>query len=324
MRDGRRVTTVDVQRALTRVAAAVIVRDNGDVLLAQRPPGKAYQGYWEFPGGKLEAGETPRQALGRELREELGLTVIRAAPWFVQRYDYPHADVELHFFRVFAWRGEPVGHDGQAFAWQTPGVLTVSPLLPANTRVLSALTLPAVYGITCAGDCGEPAFLARARVAFAQGLRLAVVREKSWPMARLEPFANAMLRLASAHKAQLLLNGDEASARALGFDGVHWTAASLAKAQSRPHDLLVAASCHTREEIAHAGHLGLDFAMLGPLRTTPTHPDSLPLGFAAFAKMVESTQLPIFALGGLTHDDLATAIDYGAQGVAMRRAAWPD
>ena len=91
------------------------------MLLAQRPAGKAYAGYWEFPGGKLEPGETPRAALDRELAEELGLAVRRAAPWLVQHFRYPHAHVELHFFRVFEWDGEPVGHDGQAFAWQTPG-----------------------------------------------------------------------------------------------------------------------------------------------------------------------------------------------------------
>jgi 8-oxo-dGTP diphosphatase len=310
-------------RPLTRVAAAVIVRGDGDVLLAQRPAGKAYAGFWEFPGGKLEAGETPRHALDRELREELGLDVTHAAPWFVQRHDYPHADVELHFFRVFAWRGEPVGHDGQAFAWQAPGAIGVAPLLPANTRVLAALTLPSVYGVTCADDLGEREFLARAGRAFERGLRLAVVREKTWPAERLEPFAAALLALASAHRATLLLNGDDAVARRLGFAGVHWTAQRLAAAMSRPEGMLAAASCHTRDDIAKAGDLALDFAMLGPVRATPTHPQATPLGFGGFAATVEGAQLPVFALGGLDVGDLDVAIDHGAHGVALRRAAWP-
>jgi 8-oxo-dGTP diphosphatase len=311
------------ERPLTRVAAAVIVRGDGDVLLAQRPVGKAYAGYWEFPGGKLEAGETPRHALDRELREELGLDVTRAAPWFVQRYDYPHADVELHFFRVLAWRGEPVGHDGQAFAWQAPGAIGVAPLLPANTRVLAALTLPTVYGVTCADDLGEREFLLRAERAFGRGLRLAVVREKTWPAERLQPFAAAMLALASTHRATLLLNGDADIARSLGFAGVHWTAQRLAAATSRPEGMLAAASCHTREDIARAGDVALDFAMLGPVRATPTHPQATPLGFEGFAATVEGAQLPVFALGGLGIDDLDVAIDHGAHGVALRRAAWP-
>jgi len=125
--------------AVVRVAAAVILRADGAVLLAQRPPGKPYAGYWEFPGGKLEPGETPAHALARELVEELGIGVVRAAPWLVQEFVYPHAHVELNFFRVFAFEGEPVSHDGQAFAWQDPRAIDVAPLLPANTRVLAAL-----------------------------------------------------------------------------------------------------------------------------------------------------------------------------------------
>ena len=108
---------------VVRVAAAVLLRADGAVLLAQRPAGKAYAGYWEFPGGKFEPGETPRQALDRELREELGIVVRRASPWFIQEFVYPHAHVELNFFRVHAWNGELVGHDGQAFEWQAPGKL---------------------------------------------------------------------------------------------------------------------------------------------------------------------------------------------------------
>jgi 8-oxo-dGTP diphosphatase len=309
--------------SIVRVAAAVIVRPDGQVLLAERPPGKPYAGYWEFPGGKLEPGETPRHALDRELHEELGLDVRRAAPWLTQEFVYPHAHVELNFFRVFAWEGEPHGRDGQAFAWQTPGHFTVAPLLPANTRVLSALSLPPVYGITCAGDMGEDAFLARARAAFARGLRLVQIREKDWPAARRDAFAARLASLAAPFAATLLLNGDAATARALGLHGVHWTAAQLREASDRPRDLLVGASCHDREELDKAAALGLDLAVLGPVRATPTHPAAVPLGFARFADVVNGARLPVYALGGLRRDDLDEAIDHGAHGVALRRNAWP-
>lgn len=307
----------------TRVAAAVIIRGDGEVLLAQRPPGKAYAGYWEFPGGKLEPGETPRAALDRELHEELGLTVRRAAPWLVQRFAYPHAHVELHFFRVFAWDGEPVGHDGQAFAWQVPGRFDVSPLLPANTRVLRALALPPVYAITMASTIGEAAMLERARGAFAAGLRLVQVREKGWPRERQRELAVALKDLARPQGAAVLLNGDEDDARAWGLDGVHWTSARLAAASSRPGDLVCAASCHSPAELARAGALALDFAVLGPVRPTPTHPDVPAMGFDGFARAVEGTTLPVYALGGLSAGDLPAAIDAGAHGIAAIRAAWP-
>lgn len=304
------------------VAAAVITRPDGQVLLAQRPPGKAFAGYWEFPGGKLEPGETARQALARELAEELGIRVRRAAPWLVQRFVYPHAHVELHFFRVYEWDGEPVGHDGQAFAWQEPGAFDVAPLLPANTLVLRALLLPQICGITMAAEFGEAGFLVRARTALEGGLKLIQFREKEWPQARQRALCIELGILARTHGARVLLNGSEDNARAWGCAGVHWTAAALAAANARPENLLCSASCHTREEIAKAGALGLDFALLGPVAPTPTHPDAIALGWDGFAATAESAALPVFALGGLLKSDLGAAIAHGAHGVALRRAAW--
>jgi len=313
-----------VSEGIVRVAAAVILRPDGQVLLAQRPPGKAYAGYWEFPGGKLEPGETPRHALDRELAEELGLGVRRAAPWLVQRYQYPHAHVELHFFRVFAWDGEPVGHDGQAFAWQRPGKFDVAPLLPANTLVLRALMLPAVYGITMASDLGEKAFLARAKLAFDGGLQLVQLREKGWPEARQRALAEALVALARPSGAKLLLNGDAQSARAWGCAGVHWTSDALAGATARPDGMLCAASCHTRADIEHAGRLQLDFAVLGPVMPTPSHRGAPTLGWEGFAAIAAEAPLPVFALGGLALGDLDVAVSHGAHGIAVRGAAWPE
>ena len=175
------------------MAVAVLQRTDGRVLLAQRLPGTPYPGYWEFPGGKLEAGESASIALARELDEELGIRIVRAAPWLVQRYAYPHADVELNFFRIFAWRGEPRGRMGQAIAWQAPGAFDVAPLLPANAVILRALELPPIYGISMAEDLGEDVFLRRAQVAIADGLQLIQLREKSWPVERLQRLADRLL-----------------------------------------------------------------------------------------------------------------------------------
>jgi 8-oxo-dGTP diphosphatase len=308
--------------SIVRVAAAVIER-GGEVLLAQRPTGKACAGYWEFPGGKLERGETPRDALDRELHEELGLRVRDAAPWLTQRFVYPHAHVELHFFRVRAFDGEPVGHDGQAFAWQDPHAIRVAPLLPANTRVLAALTLPRIYGITCAADIGEDTFLQRMERALARGLRLVQLREKAWDAPRRRAFGARVVALATRFGARVLVNGDEDEARALAAAGVHWTARQLARASARPRELLVAASCHTHADVMRATELDLDFAVLGPVLATPTHPDALPLGFDGFASAVAGTGVPVFALGGLCAGDLDAAMAQGAHGVAMRRYAWP-
>jgi len=308
--------------SLVAVAAAVLLGPDGRVLLAQRLPGTPYAGFWEFPGGKVESGETAREALARELREELGIEVVRAAPWLVQRYLYPHAHVELNFFRVFAWRGEPHGCDGQAIAWQGPGAFDVAPLLPANAAILRALDLPLVYGISMADELGEERLLERARRAFAAGLRLVQLREKSWPIGRVRRFAERLLPLARAAGARVLLNGEAATARELGCEGVHWPSAILLAARERPVDMLCAASCHDESELARAAALGLDFAVLGPVAPTPSHPGATPLGWPRVADLLRATSLPVYALGGLRHSDLDTAMDFGAHGIALRRAAW--
>jgi 8-oxo-dGTP diphosphatase len=131
-------------RPITEVAVGVLMRADGHYLLAQRPDGKPYAGYWEFPGGKLEAGESVEAALARELREELGIDIDMAActRWHTLEHDYPHAYVRLHFCKVTAWRGEPHGCEGQALAWQTLPA-TVAPLLPATLPVLEWLAMAA-------------------------------------------------------------------------------------------------------------------------------------------------------------------------------------
>ncbi|HEY4136944.1 MAG TPA: Nudix family hydrolase [Casimicrobiaceae bacterium] len=309
---------------MIRVAAAVIIGADGQFLLAQRPPGKPYAGYWEFPGGKLEPGETAAAALVRELKEELGMSVTRAAPWLVQEFVYPHAHVELNFFRVIEWRGDPIGHDGQAFAWQRPGAVDVAPLLPANQRVMAALELPSIYGVTLAGEVGEEAFLERAEHALACGLRLIQLREKSWSAARRDALAAQLLPLASRHGARVLLNGSVEDAREGGYAGVHWTSAALSAATSRPRDLLIGASCHSRDDLAKAISLDVDFAVVGPVKPTPTHAAMRPLEWDGFATCVDRTRVPVYAIGGLTMNDLPSAIAHGAQGIALRRFAWPD
>ena len=309
---------------IVRVAVAVLQRTDGRVLLAQRLPDTPYPGYWEFPGGKLEAGESAPAALARELDEELGIQIIHAAPWLVQRYTYPHAEVELNFFRVFAWRGEPRGRMGQAIAWQAPGAFDVAPLLPANATILRALELPPIYGISMAEDLGEEAFLRRARTSIAEGLQLIQLREKSWPVERLQRLADRLLPIAQGAGARVLLNGDAALALRLGCTGVHWTAAALQRATVRPEGMLCAASCHDSAELARAAKLGLDFAVLGTVAPTPSHPDAEPLGWARVEELLRATPLPVYALGGLSRDDLDTAIAHGAHGIALRRAAWND
>ena len=143
----------------------MLTQPDGRVLLAQRPPGKVYAGYWEFPGGKVEPGESLEAALARELHEELGIVVSHSCRWITRVFEYPHATVRLNFFRVFDWQGEPHPHEGQVFSWQQPDAVEVTPLLPANFPILKALSLPPLLGISHAESLGVDTFLARLDVA---------------------------------------------------------------------------------------------------------------------------------------------------------------
>lgn len=309
---------------VVEVAAAVLQKPDGAFLLAQRPADKIWSGYWEFPGGKMEPGETPRDALIRELREELGIKVGTCYPWLVRVFTYPHATVRLHFFRVTAWQGEPHPHEGQQFSWQHPGACDVSPLLPANAPILRALELPTRYAISNVAELGGGEFLRRLEVALVHGLRLVQLREKDLPREPLLQLAQRAVVLAHAHGARILLNADVALAHEAGADGVHLTARQLAEMQQRPPLDWCAASCHSVAELRRAEVLGCDFAVLGPVLPTASHPEAATLGWERFAAMTAGCSIPVYALGGMRPHDLEPAWRCGAHGVAMLRQAWLD
>lgn len=307
--------------ARVEVAAAVIFHDDGKFLLAERPAGKVYAGYWEFPGGKIEPGETADHALKRELHEELGIDVERAYPWITRDYDYPHAAVRLRFFRVTRWRGELHGRENQRFSWQSTRNLTVAPLLPANAPILRALDLPAVYGISSAAELGADEFLRRLERALQNGLRLLQIREKQMPLDQCLALARWTVGLAHDHGARVLVNGSIEIAREAGADGVHLTAAQLMQAAARPAFDLVGASCHDAAELARAAAIGADFTVLGSVLPTPSHRGVPGIGWERFAALLADYPLPVYALGGMRPENMETAWQAGAHGIGMLRGA---
>lgn len=312
------------QRPRIEVAAAVLQRPDGSFLLAQRPERKVYAGYWEFPGGKVERGESALAALSRELHEELGIFVTRAYPWLTRDYDYEHAAVRLRFFRVTGWTGELHGRESQACEWQYIDRMSVAPLLPANGPILRALALPVLYGVSNASEVGIDAFSERLEAALKRGLRLVQLREKGLSDAHLAALAYRAIELAHAHDAKVLLNAEPDLAGRLGADGVHLTAARLMASPVRPACELVGASCHDEHELAHAAGLGLDFAVLGPVQDTASHPGIPTLGWRRFSALVENYPLPVYAIGGLGARDLDSAWQAGAHGIAAIRGAWTE
>lgn len=302
-----------------RVVAAILVRADGHFLLACRPPGKPYPGYWEFPGGKIEANESGRDALARELHEELGITVIHATPWLTREFHYPHAAVNIQFYRVTQWLNEPTAREKQQLTWQSIKNITVSPLLPANQPILRALALPSVYVISNASETGEVQSLEMIDSALRSGVKLLQVREKNMPSARLADFAMKILEKAHHYQASVLINENIAMAQTLGADGVHLTSAQLLKAAARPAVNWCGASCHNEEELYQAASLGVDFVTLSPLYPTRSHPAMPTLGWQRFSTLIRDYPLPVYALGGMSMIDLDSAQEQGAQGVAFMR-----
>lgn len=306
---------------MVEVAAAVILRADGSFLIARRPPGKVYAGYWEFPGGKIEPGEPAAGALARELHEELGIDVVRAYPWVTRVHAYTHATVRLNFFRVLEWSGVPHPREAQTILWQQPGAPVAQPMLPANAPVLASLALPHEYAITTAETLGAQAMLGRLAQGLGRGLRLIQVRDKTMGTAERAEFARAAVRLAHRAGARVLVNSDERLARSVGADGVHLAAHELMALSERPSGL-VAASCHDAEQLARAMQLELDFALLGPVKPTASHPAASSMGWQRFAELVLGATIPVYAIGGMSAADLEDAWRAGAHGVAMIRGAW--
>ena len=315
-------TTQPRTEPVVPVVAAVIVGPDGHILMAQRPRGKVYEGYWEFPGGKIEPSETAQAALARELYEELGITVESAYPWITRYYTYEHASVALHFFRVVRFRGELHAREAQAFRWQNLNAIDVEPILPANGPILAALRLPPVYAITNAHEMGEARFMHALQRRLQGDLRLLQVREPQMPSASLQRFASAVVEMAHAHDARVLVNADPALAARCAADGVHLKSTQLGSLRERPRFDLVGASCHDGRELRLAADVGADLVVLGPVAPTLTHPGSATMGWRAFEQLVHGFELPVYALGGMRMPDLEAAWTRAAHGIGMQRGAW--
>lgn len=306
------------------VSAAILLRDTAhgkEYLLAQRPPDKVYAGYWEFPGGKLEAGESFHDALVRELREELEIDIEQAFPWLCREFTYPHAHVRLKFFRVTAWGGEIHPHEHTGAVWtRLDATPHVTPVLPANGPILRALALPEVYAITHAEENGVDAELERIERALQRGIRLLQIRDKSLPADERQRFAEAVMACAREfNDAKILVSDDPRLARAVGAAGVHLTSRALGKLERRPDVEWVAASCHTADDLQRATELGVDFVVLSPVLPTASHPDTTGMGWEQFGLLVERLTIPVYALGGMQPETLDLAQRNGAHGIAMLR-----
>lgn len=311
-------------RAGIEVAVGVLHNTRGEVLIALRPPDRAHGGCWEFPGGKREAGESPRAALDRELREELGIVVERAVPFISIPWTYPERAVRLEVWKVRQWSGAPAGREGQRIEWVPIEALRERAFPAANNAIIQALRLPDRYLVTPEPGPDFAAFLQQAEQSFASGIRLCQYRAKSLQPAEWTRLGQELCALAHSHDVQVLANSTATDALRIGADGVHLSAGRLAELANRPLGTghWCAASCHNPEELALAARLGCDFVVLGPVAPTLTHPHAQVLGWKNFGAWCADSPLPVYAIGGLGPSDVEQAQACGAQGIAAIRGLW--
>lgn len=308
------------------VACGALRDTQGRVLIVERPAGKIAALKWEFPGGKIEAGETPRAALDRELHEEIGITVREARPLTLFTHEYAERKVTLHTFLVTGWDGEPHGRESQRLSWENPHAPQALDVLPTVQPILRALCLPEDYVFTPSG--ASQAQLIRGLPAFPRGSLLRL-RQPQLDRAAYTALARTLIAAARPWGLRMVVGGGEALARQLGADGVHFRQAELmgldesSLARGRNHqNLLRLASCHDADSVAHAQRIGLDAVVIGSVHATATHPGAASLGWDGFQALAEQTVLPAYAIGGLGPPHKAQGFAHYAQGVAGISAYW--
>ena len=316
------------ERPNLHVVAGALSDDQARVLICQRPPGKHMAGCWEFPGGKRDGDESRFEALVRELREELGLDVEQARPLIRFRHAYPDRLIDLDVWKVERFTGEPRGLEGQALDWVQASELDGSRLLPADRPIVTALTLGSLYAVT--GPHADRAeFSRRLLHVIERGAGLIQLRVPGAGADELAALAGIAVGQCHPAGVRLIINGDPdvvcPLALRCGADGIHVPARYRDELTALAPDArcgLLGMSCHDAQEIAHAQQLGADYVVLGPVRSTASHPGEPGLGWERFATLIRHAAIPVFAIGGMAPDMLVQAWQQGAQGIAAIRALW--
>ncbi len=316
--------TDDPPTRIVEVVAGIIRDARGRILLARRTEGRDLAGRWEFPGGKREPGESAEHALARELHEELGITVEVGAPLIRVPQIYPDKRLRLDVRQIEGWHGAARGREGQALAWVPPQKLASYAMPPADRPVVAALLQSTSYLVTPEPD-DDKRWLAALDRALGDGARCVQLRAPDTDPGRWSALLPRALRRCRKAGAQVLLNSNIVLAHEHGT-GLHLRAAQLATLTARPvaDGVPLAASCHTLEDLRAAEAIGCDFAVIGAIKPTPSHPGRPGIGWDGFARLREHVSLPLYAIGGVGPDDLADARRHGAQGIAAIRGLWPN
>lgn len=312
---------------VVQVAVGVVLDGRGRVLVALRPESAHQGGLWEFPGGKCEPGESVEQALQRELLEETGIEVQDQTPLCVIRHDYGDKRVLLDVRQVTTFTGTPSGREGQPVKWAEIATLDPAWFPAANRAIVRRLQLPPTLAIT-GRSADEDEFRLRFHRVLDAAPGIIQLRDPDIAPSLLLQRARWCLPLCRERGIPLLVNAEPALLDAQLADGIHLNSARLL-AQETPladfpnhRGLLVSASCHDAEQLAHAQRVGVDFVLLSPVLPTASHPGAAGLGWNRFQQLAVQVGLPVYALGGVGPADLDIARAHGAAGIAALSAYW--
>ncbi|NOX08962.1 MAG: Nudix family hydrolase [Gammaproteobacteria bacterium] len=312
-------STQNIDPDCLRVAVAVIRDKRARVLIAKRPDNVDQGDLWEFPGGKLESGESSYQALLREIKEELDLEVVAAHPLIQIPYCYPDRKVLLDVWLVDEFQGVMHACEGQPVQWVSQDLLAEYSFPQANRAIIHAIRLSDRYLITPdSTPYSQPMFLDDLRISLEAGVRLVQYRDPLLSAKDYQDYAGPVVQLCQEYGADILLNADAAMVSACGAQGVHLNGDRLWSLSERPlgEAQWVAASCHTRDDLLQAARIGVDFVVLSPVKVTQSHPHAVPIGMAALAGLIRDVGFPVYALGGMLPVDLGEVRACGAQGIA--------
>lgn len=300
---------------VVHVAVGVVKDDSGNILISLRPESVHQGGLWEFPGGKIEAGESVEQALRRELKEELNISIEQFKPLIQVKHDYSDLSVLLDVWLVTQFSGIAEGLEQQEIKWLRPEELVNYKFPEANYPIITAARLPEQYAILNGDDVTQ--LLQQLDLMIENGAQFVQARIKGLSTDEVRQFLETVIPKCKEKGITLLVNSAVKIADEIIVDGIHLTSFDLLACKKRPANYQwVAASCHNTYELQHAVNIGVDFVVLAPVLPTQSHPDTEPLGWDMFSKLVAEVNLPVYALGGMTIQDISTAQTAGAQGIA--------
>lgn len=298
-----------------KAVVGILRNEHQEILIAKRKKEQFMGGFWELPGGKIKAHETPEQAITRELKEELGIQVNQLSLHQTMVHEYEDRTVQLSIYNINKYQNTPLSVEDQAISWVGVNELNNHKLLPTMKAFIDSITLPDKYWITPSTNHQSDGWIEKFNQKLTQDITLIQLRSK----AKLNKnFIQQLHKKCKKNHIKLLLNTVNKTFDEPYCDGWHITTTEMLKLSKRPYtdNKLLSASTHNLTQALQAQKIAVDFIVISPVQATQTHPDTLPLGWNSAKEVVDKLNIPVYFLGGMALKDLEKTQQLGAQGIA--------